>query len=150
MDVREILRHKVTAMVVIPLGVIALAVASLHSCSGSRSYRQVGKAFYTDDDGVSYFADVADRIMPFTHNGREAVGAKVELAPNSFAGRHTHPGEEITYVIDGEAEILVEGKPPLKVKGGMVSPHPSSGNTGPVWPPCPFWRIESASVVTRL
>jgi quercetin dioxygenase-like cupin family protein len=50
--------------------------------------------------------------------GREAVVARVEIAPGSSAGRHTHPGEEISYVLDGEAEILIEGQPPLKVKAG--------------------------------
>ena len=50
--------------------------------------------------------------------GREAVIARVELAPQARAGRHTHPGEEISYVVEGEAEIIVEGKPVRKVKTG--------------------------------
>ena len=50
--------------------------------------------------------------------GREAVVARVEIAPNSFAGRHTHPGEEISYILEGQGEILIEGKPPLPVKSG--------------------------------
>ena len=50
--------------------------------------------------------------------GREAVVARVEIAPGASAGRHTHPGEEISYVLEGEAEILVEGQPALKVKPG--------------------------------
>jgi quercetin dioxygenase-like cupin family protein len=50
--------------------------------------------------------------------GREAVVARVEIAPGASAGRHTHAGEEISYVLEGEAEILVEGQPPLKVKAG--------------------------------
>src|SRR5258708_39127193 len=50
--------------------------------------------------------------------GREAVIARVEIAPGASAGRHTHPGEEITYVMEGEAEILIEGQPPLKVRAG--------------------------------
>ena|SRR5579883_1492664 len=50
--------------------------------------------------------------------GREAVIAHVEIAPGASAGRHTHPGEEISYVIEGEAEILIEGREPLKVKAG--------------------------------
>ena len=49
---------------------------------------------------------------------REAVIARVEIAPGAFAGRHTHPGEEISYVIDGEGEILIEGQPPLRIKPG--------------------------------
>jgi quercetin dioxygenase-like cupin family protein len=50
--------------------------------------------------------------------GREAVVADVELAPGGSAGRHTHPGDEISYVLSGEGEILMEGKAPLKVKAG--------------------------------
>jgi quercetin dioxygenase-like cupin family protein len=50
--------------------------------------------------------------------GREAVIVKVELAPGASAGRHTHPGEEISYVTEGAGEILMEGKAPLKVKPG--------------------------------
>ncbi len=50
--------------------------------------------------------------------GREAVIANVEIAPGGSAGRHTHPGDEISYVLSGEGEILMEGKPPLKVKAG--------------------------------
>ena len=50
--------------------------------------------------------------------GREAVIARVEIAPESFAGRHTHPGEEMSYILEGEGEILIEGQPALKVKAG--------------------------------
>src|SRR4029077_17429007 len=50
--------------------------------------------------------------------GREAVIANVEITPGGSAGRHTHPGDEISYVLSGEGEILMEGPPPLKVKPG--------------------------------
>src|SRR5215469_15111615 len=50
--------------------------------------------------------------------GREAVIVRAEIAPGARAGRHTHPGEEISYVMEGEGEILVDGKPPLRVKAG--------------------------------
>jgi len=50
--------------------------------------------------------------------GREAVIARVEIAPGASAGLHTHPGDEISYVMEGEAEILVEGRPVRKVKAG--------------------------------
>nr|WP_043352008.1 cupin domain-containing protein [Cupriavidus basilensis] len=50
--------------------------------------------------------------------GREAVVARVELAPGIHAGRHTHPGDEISYVAEGQAELLVEGQPPRLVKVG--------------------------------
>src|SRR3984893_317903 len=50
--------------------------------------------------------------------GREAVIARVEIAPGARAGRHTHPGDEISYVTDGEGEILIEGQPARRVKAG--------------------------------
>ncbi|MEG0149332.1 MAG: cupin domain-containing protein [Comamonas sp.] len=50
--------------------------------------------------------------------GREAVVAKVEVAPGSRAGRHTHPGDEISYVTEGEVDLLIDGQPPRTVKAG--------------------------------
>ena len=50
--------------------------------------------------------------------GREAVITNVEIAPGGSAGRHTHPGDEISYVLSGKGEILMEGQAPLKVKPG--------------------------------
>jgi quercetin dioxygenase-like cupin family protein len=48
----------------------------------------------------------------------EAVVARVEVAPGILAGRHTHPGDEISYVLEGEGELLIDGEPPLKIKAG--------------------------------
>ena len=52
--------------------------------------------------------------------GREVVQAIVELAPGTTAPRHTHPGEEIIYVLEGTWEYTVEGKPPVILKSGGV------------------------------
>ena len=50
--------------------------------------------------------------------GREAVVARVEVAPGAHAGRHTHPGDEISYVLEGQAELLIDGQPPRIIKAG--------------------------------
>jgi quercetin dioxygenase-like cupin family protein len=50
--------------------------------------------------------------------GREAVVARVEVAPGGKAGRHTHPGDEISYVLEGESLLLVDGQPPRRIKAG--------------------------------
>ena len=50
--------------------------------------------------------------------GREAVIAKVEVAPGGVAGWHTHPGDEISYVTEGEATLMIAGQPPRKVAAG--------------------------------
>ena len=50
--------------------------------------------------------------------GREAVIARVEVAPGGVAGWHTHPGDEISYIAEGEAMLLVAGQAPRKVAAG--------------------------------
>ena len=50
--------------------------------------------------------------------GREALVARVEVAPGARAGRHSHPGDEISYVMQGEGTLLIDGEPPRAVKAG--------------------------------
>jgi quercetin dioxygenase-like cupin family protein len=50
---------------------------------------------------------------------REAVIARVEVAPGGVAGWHTHPGDEISYITDGEATLMIAGQPPRKVAAGQ-------------------------------
>jgi quercetin dioxygenase-like cupin family protein len=47
----------------------------------------------------------------------EAVTAIAEIAPNVNIGRHSHPGTETGYLLDGEIQLLVDGQPakPMKV-----------------------------------
>ena len=53
--------------------------------------------------------------------GREVVQAIVELDPGVTSSRHTHPGEEIVYVLEGAPlEYEVEGRPPVTLKPGDV------------------------------
>ena len=72
-------------------------------------------ALFSQNPGIQrtvvYKADVS---VP----GREAVIARVEIAPGAAAGRHTHPGDEISYVLEGEGEILIDGQPARKLKAG--------------------------------
>jgi quercetin dioxygenase-like cupin family protein len=55
---------------------------------------------------------------PLSIPGHKVIVARVQVDPGSFAGRHTHPGEEISYILDGQADILIQGQPPLHVKAG--------------------------------
>jgi quercetin dioxygenase-like cupin family protein len=67
--------------------------------------------------------------------GREVVQVRVELAPRVSFPKHTHPGEEIIYVLEGSLEYEVEGKSPVTLKAGEVlfipagTPH-SAKNVG--------------------
>ena len=48
----------------------------------------------------------------------ETVIGLAEIMPNSNIGRHTHPGIEGGYLVEGELVIMVEGQPPLTYKAG--------------------------------
>jgi quercetin dioxygenase-like cupin family protein len=52
--------------------------------------------------------------------GREAIQVRVDLAPGVAFGKHTHPGEEIIYVLEGSLEYQVGDKPPVTLKAGDV------------------------------
>ena len=48
----------------------------------------------------------------------ETVIGIAEIVPNVLIGRHTHPGPESGYMLEGDMTLLVDGQPPLVVKTG--------------------------------
>jgi quercetin dioxygenase-like cupin family protein len=50
--------------------------------------------------------------------GREVIQVRVDFAPGAAFGMHSHPGEEIAYVLEGTLEYQFEGKPPVTLKVG--------------------------------
>jgi quercetin dioxygenase-like cupin family protein len=53
-------------------------------------------------------------------SGREVVQNRVDISPEAPAYKHTHPGEEIIYVLEGSLQYQVEGKPPTTLEAGEV------------------------------
>ena len=52
--------------------------------------------------------------------GREVVQARVDIDAGVIAPKHSHPGEEIVYLIEGILEYSLEGKAPVRLKAGEV------------------------------
>jgi len=52
--------------------------------------------------------------------GREVIQVRVDFEPVVPFLRHTHPGEEIIYVLEGSLEYQVENNPPVTLKAGDV------------------------------
>ena len=50
--------------------------------------------------------------------GYNTVTGIAEVPPGGSAGRHTHPGIETGYVLEGEADLIIDGKEPLRLKAG--------------------------------
>jgi quercetin dioxygenase-like cupin family protein len=52
--------------------------------------------------------------------GREVLQVRVDLDPGVTFPLHSHPGEEIIYVLEGVWEYQVEGKGAMTLKAGDV------------------------------
>lgn len=51
---------------------------------------------------------------------REVIQVRVDFAEGASFGKHSHPGEEVIYVIEGTFEYYVEGKGNVTLKAGDV------------------------------
>jgi quercetin dioxygenase-like cupin family protein len=51
-------------------------------------------------------------------DGYNTITGIAEVPAGGAAARHTHPGVETGYVLEGELELDIDGKPPLKLKAG--------------------------------
>lgn len=72
-----------------------------------------------------------------TAPGHEGITVLAELAVGGSAPRHTHPGEEFVYVLEGAATFDMAGRAPLAIKAGdafFIPPHTPhvATNTGKV------------------
>jgi quercetin dioxygenase-like cupin family protein len=65
----------------------------------------------------------------------ETVVAFIELGPNVTIGRHSHPGTETAYIVEGEFVLIVEGQPDRNLGRGDSSYVPAGvvhdGRSGP-------------------
>ena len=50
--------------------------------------------------------------------GYNTITAIAEVPAGGAAGRHTHPGAETGYVLEGELELVIDGQAPMKIKAG--------------------------------
>jgi quercetin dioxygenase-like cupin family protein len=52
--------------------------------------------------------------------GHESVTAVAEFQPGGTVGRHTHPGEEVGYILEGTIVLEQEGKPSVTLGPGKT------------------------------
>jgi quercetin dioxygenase-like cupin family protein len=52
--------------------------------------------------------------------GHEAVMMRGEFNVGAGTPKHTHPGEEVAYILEGQVVVEMEGKPPVTLKAGDV------------------------------
>ena len=52
--------------------------------------------------------------------GREVIQVRVDIAPGVTAPRHSHPGEEMVYMLEGRLEYRLDGRAPVTLQPGQV------------------------------
>ena len=77
MSVRETIEKRRKLATVAALIMVIAAIALIVNNARSGGIPQVKYAFYSDDDGQSYFRDDVSKLFPFDHNGKPAYRAYV-------------------------------------------------------------------------
>ena len=60
--------------------------------------------------------------------GREVIQVRVDFAPGVAFGKHSHPGAEVAYVLEGTLEYQLEGKSPVTLQAGEALFIPAGTN----------------------
>lgn len=94
---------------------LALAVAAALACLGPVAAQQNPPAAAGQTQSIKRIP-----LQRFDVPGTpyETVIGIAEIAPNVGIGRHTHPGPESGYLIEGGFELLIEGEQPRLLKPG--------------------------------
>jgi quercetin dioxygenase-like cupin family protein len=71
------------------------------------------------------FTRVPLQDVDLTVPGRHVVQARADFNPGGEVGKHTHPGEEVSYVIEGTLQLEVAGQPPKTLKAGEAFSIPA-------------------------
>ena len=69
-------------------------------------------------DPIGFTFQTADGSL--SSIGWTGVFHNIKGDPGAAFGKHSHPGEEIAYVIEGVLEYQIEGKPPITLGPGEV------------------------------
>jgi len=69
-----------------------------------------------------------DVLQADLDGGREVIQTKVDFGAGVSSPRHSHPGDEIAYVLEGTLEYHVDGKAPVTLRVGQALFIPAGAN----------------------
>ena len=90
----------------------SLALTAFAGVSHIRSPGQPAKSWQT---GI-HRTDLLKRDLDVS--GREVIQVLVDIDPGVSSPKHSHPGVEVAYVLEGTFEYQLEGQPPVTLKAG--------------------------------
>jgi hypothetical protein len=75
MGLREALEKRKGVSIGVSAILVLAAIAIIFNETRSNQMTRIDRAFYSDDDGQTYFVDEVDKLVPFDHNGKQAYRA---------------------------------------------------------------------------
>jgi len=151
MGIREKLneRRHLTMIVAAALTAIAVLALAMELRSQNASPQTpFGKAFYTTDDGKSWFIDEGSNLAPFDRDGKEAVKAYLFTCDS---GTTRWVGYLERYTPDGksQAEEMLSGKDQAKAGVGTIVMDMEVKRPGqPTW--CHLQNFQQASAIMNI
>ncbi|MGH7206492.1 MAG: cupin domain-containing protein [Nitrospiraceae bacterium] len=100
------MRQVILTLFVLATGTLALTFATGQDLNAQTMGPQVTTLLKTDVAGVE---------------GKEWNVITVELAPGAVDARHSYPGVELVYVLEGAGFLEVDGKSPVALNPGAVA-----------------------------
>jgi hypothetical protein len=77
MGIRESLNRRPRVAMALGAGLVAVAIPLMIWAGGDGVPGRADEAYYSDDDGKSFFVDDIDKVYPFDRNGKSAYRAYV-------------------------------------------------------------------------
>jgi quercetin dioxygenase-like cupin family protein len=106
----------------IPVTALALALmlsaAPAQTTQGAAGDRTSAASDRPRDDLAGKLTRRIIQRAPSSIPGREIVQVETEIPAGVESGWHVHPGEEVGYIIAGEVEMKVEGRPTVILRAG--------------------------------
>jgi quercetin dioxygenase-like cupin family protein len=114
------------AFLLVAVVAVAGLVASMTPLSGQadggaapkKGQPQAGAAAKSRDDLASKLARREVQRSPSSIPGREIVQVETLIPAGVESGWHTHPGEEVGYIIAGQVEMMVQGRATVVLHAG--------------------------------
>jgi quercetin dioxygenase-like cupin family protein len=101
------------------LAMVAIAIVLIAGTGGiQRSSAQPAKTAAGAPAMPAGFKRVELQKHDLSAAGHEAITARGEFQAGAAVPRHSHPGEEFGYVLDGEVTLEIDGQPAKTLKAG--------------------------------
>jgi quercetin dioxygenase-like cupin family protein len=110
--VRPLRRLKGAAMNIKPLTKAAVVAFAMFAVAAS------GQSPQTQDALAGSLMRREVQRAPLSIAQREVVQVLTEIPAGVASGWHVHPGEEVGYILSGDVEMMVEGRPTLVLHAG--------------------------------